>query len=292
MARYRGTTAQRGLGSDHVADKKRLMALHRDGDPCWRCGKPMFKAQGLHRGHIIDRALGGADGPAALEHPWCNLQAGARLGNQLQPRVIMAAGHDVICGTCGKPYHYAARSCEVCGVHYHPSGKAVRTCSRAHGVELRRRLYGHAGKSLPRPKPPPRPLRPPAEMYAPRSSVTYYTCRYCGKLGVAGGTGQQRREVCPARACQLLRLQANNLRTRKGLTEAEANALLTGQLHNGHSRPMHICPTCGERTAQFRWCDGCLCTSVNAKGRRCGNAASADGKCDYHAGQLVTSRQW
>ncbi|SRR6266567_4024357 len=147
MARYRGTTAQRGLGAPHVADKKRLMAIHRDGDPCWRCGQPMYKSQGLQRGHIIDRALGGADGPAALEHASCNLSAGARLGNRLQPRVIMAAGHDVICGTCGKPYHYAARACEICGVHYHPSGKTVRTCSRAHGVELRRQLYGTTGRS-------------------------------------------------------------------------------------------------------------------------------------------------
>jgi len=107
MARYRGTTAQRGLGAPHVADGKRLKAVHRDGDLCWRCGKPMFKWQALERDHVIDRALGGADGPAVLAHMACNRAAGARLGNQLQPRVIMAAGHDVICGTCGKPYHYA-----------------------------------------------------------------------------------------------------------------------------------------------------------------------------------------
>jgi 5-methylcytosine-specific restriction endonuclease McrA len=232
MARYRGTTAERGLGAPHVADKKRLMALHRDGDPCWRCGKPMFKAQGLHRGHIIDRALGGAEGPAALEHPWCNLQAGARLGNKLQPRVIMAAGHDVRCGTCGKPYHYAARACEVCGVHYHPSGKAVRTCSRTCGVVLRRRLYGHAGKSLPRPKPAPKPRRPGPVASGerepkggrPAAAVAYYTCRYCGELGVTRASARQQREVCPARACQLARLGANNLRLRNGVTREDADA--------------------------------------------------------------------
>lgn len=142
MARYRGTTTERGLGGDHQADKRRLLAQHREGTACWRCGQPMFKSQGLERDHVIDRARGGAQGPAVLAHMECNRAAGARLGNQMQPRVIMAAAHDVRCGTCGKPYHYAARACEVCGVHYHPSGKTVRTCSRAHGVELRRRNRG------------------------------------------------------------------------------------------------------------------------------------------------------
>jgi hypothetical protein len=159
MARYRGTTAERGLGGDHVADKKRLLAQHREGDPCWRCGQPMYKSQGLERDHLIDRARGGADGPAVLAHMACNRAAGARLGNQMQPRVILAAGHDVICAACGKPYHYAARVCEVCGVHYHPSGKAVRTCGRVCGAVLVRRnriakgWMPGAQQRKPRPKP-------------------------------------------------------------------------------------------------------------------------------------------
>jgi hypothetical protein len=202
----------------------------------------MYKWQALERDHVIDRALGGADGPAVLAHMACNRAAGARLGNQLQPRVIMAAGHDVVCGTCGKPYHYAARACEVCGVHYHPSGKTVRTCSRAHGVELRRRLYGQAGRVA-----KPKRLRPCAMCGKPcnagrqfcskacsggarsmgstgrHSVVHYYTCRYCGELRVAKMSGTQR-EVCPARACQLARLGANNLRLRNGVTREDADA--------------------------------------------------------------------
>jgi hypothetical protein len=154
MARYRGTTAQRGLGAPHVADKKRLKALLRDGDPCWRCGQPMYKWQALERDHVVDRALGGAQGPAVLAHQSCNRSAGAKLGNQLQPRAILAAGRDTICAACGKPYHYAARLCEVCGVHYHPSGRTVRTCSRACGVVLRRRIYGTTGRRPQPPKPP------------------------------------------------------------------------------------------------------------------------------------------
>lgn len=252
MARYRGTTAERGLGAPHVADKKRLMALHRDGDPCWRCGKPMYKSQGLHRGHIIDRALGGADGPAVLEHPWCNLSAGARLGNRLQPRVFIAAGHDVRCGMCGKPYHYAARSCEVCGVHYHPSGKTVRTCGRTCGVVLMRRNRMAKGwmPRLQRPKPRPK-AKAPAEPYAPRSSVAYYTCRYCGELRVAGGTGQHRREVCPSRACQLARLAANNLITRRGFTREEADAAVVAYRAEGDHRQLRS--TSGQIAADRRW---------------------------------------
>jgi hypothetical protein len=279
MARYRGTTAQRGLGAPHVADLKRLKAMHRDGDPCWRCGKPMYKWQALERDHIIDRALGGADGPAVLAHMECNRAAGARLGNKLQPRIIMAAGHDVICATCGKPYHYAAKRCEVCGVHYHPSGKTVRTCSRTCGVVLHRRnrmAKGWVPKAQ-RPKPAPKP-RPVREPYAPRAAVAYYTCRYCGKPGVTPARGQLR-EVCPDRACQMLRLKANNWRVRYGVTDAD----LRGEREILARSAWHTCPACGERTAQFRWCDSCLCISVNAKGRRCGNAASTDGKCDHHA---------
>lgn len=142
MPRWRGTTAERGLGAEHVADKARLLAIHREGTPCWRCGKPMYKAQGLDRDHVIDRAKGGASGPAVLAHSSCNRAAGSRAGNQAQPRLVLAAGRDVICSTCGKPYHYAARYCEICGRHYHPSGKTVRTCGRTCGVELRRRIYG------------------------------------------------------------------------------------------------------------------------------------------------------
>lgn len=256
MARYRGTTAQRGLGASHVADLKRLKAMHRDGDPCWRCGKPMYKWQALERDHIIDRALGGADGPAVLAHMACNRAAGARLGNRLQPRVIMAAGHDVRCGTCGKPYHYAARSCEVCGVHYHPSGKAVRTCSRTCGVVLRRQKYGHAGGHVARPKPAcevcGKPCKGATNRFCsqscsvqseyrsgkrqkwPVSKVHYYTCRYCGELGVAKASAQPR-EVCPARACQLARLQANNLRLRNGVPKDEADAQMVRVVNAGRS---------------------------------------------------------
>lgn len=239
MARYRGTTTQRGLGQDHAADKKRLLAQHQDGDPCWRCGQPMYKWQSLDRDHVVDRALGGTMGPAVLAHAACNRGAGAKLGNQLQPRAIMAAGRDTICRTCGKPYHYAARLCEICMVHYHPSRRDQRSCSRACGVELRKRIYGPSGSSRAAKPPPPPKVRVPAEPYAPRSSVAYYTCRYCGKLGVTTARGMPR-EVCPADACQLARRAANNLRVRQGLTAGEADAqviaVMTAGVMDGYGK--------------------------------------------------------
>jgi len=82
--RHRGTTTERGLGHKHVTDRRRLLAQHRDGDLCWRCGQPMYKWQALERDHIVDRARGGADGPAVLAHAHCNRSAGARLGNQMR----------------------------------------------------------------------------------------------------------------------------------------------------------------------------------------------------------------
>jgi len=238
MARYRGTTAQRGLGTAHQADKKRLKALHRDGDPCWRCGQPMYKWQDLDRDHIVDRALGGANGPAVLAHASCNRSAGARLSNQIRPQSTTgstAPGRDTICRTCGKRYWYAARPCEICGAHYHPYNSTQRSCSRACGVVVQRRNRIANGwiPKADRPK----PARPVREPYAPRSSVAYYTCRYCGETGVTRVTGTQR-EVCPARACQLARLAANNLITRKGMTREQADAAVVAYRAEGDHRQL------------------------------------------------------
>lgn len=191
MARYRGTTAERGLGSDHQADKRRLLALHRDGDPCWRCGQPMYKSQPLDRDHVVDRALGGTLGPAVLAHAACNRGAGATLGNQMQPRTITAAGRDTICRTCGKPYHYAAKLCEVCGVHYHPSGKEVRTCSRTCGVELRRRKYnGKQSGKPPAPSARSRTCGCPPGPHRCFMRISYRDCVTCGRVFVYRGPGK------------------------------------------------------------------------------------------------------
>lgn len=252
MARWYGNTTQRALGAEHVADLKRLKAALRDGEPCWRCGHPMYRTQALERDHIIDRVHGGATGPAVLAHARCNRSAGATMGNQLRgfTPAVAVVGRNVTCKTCGKPYHYAARACEMCGLHYHPSYGQQRTCSRACGVELRRRTNGTAGsKPLPRPacKTCGRPCNGLQRLYCskacagednrqqwPSSRIQHYTCRYCGKQGVAKATGTMR-EVCPERECQLARLMANNLRARHGLTKDEADAQMATIVINGRA---------------------------------------------------------
>jgi hypothetical protein len=130
-----GAVTTDGLGAGHAADKRRLLAAFRDGDPCWRCGRPMHLWQGLDRGHIVSRALGGTDGPAALEHATCNRSAGAALGNRLRD----APGRPVPRATRPGRQRYPARWCEICGARYQPGRADQRTCGRACGWALRRR---------------------------------------------------------------------------------------------------------------------------------------------------------
>src|SRR5215469_6131168 len=240
------TTSERGLGAPHVADLKRLKAALRDGDPCWRCGQPMYRQQNLDRDHVIDRAHGGTDGPAVLAHASCNRRAGARAGNLGRPYTIsVASAPPATCKTCGRQYRYAARNCEMCGTHYHPSYGQQRTCSRACGTELRRKAgnLGAGGRvqRLPRPlcKTCGKPCRSLKSTYCsnvctgeasrdlnqtwPSSRLQHYTCRYCGMPAVVKATPQPR-EVCAARECQMARRAANNLRVRNGLTKEEADA--------------------------------------------------------------------
>jgi len=88
-----GTTTQRGYGTDHDREARRLKAEMRDGDACCRCGGPMWRWQlelGRHDIRGIDadhysqaRAQGGAL-PDALAHRRCNRRAGAQLGNRMR----------------------------------------------------------------------------------------------------------------------------------------------------------------------------------------------------------------
>ena len=39
--RWRGTTAQRGYGRPHQAERERRLAAYRQGDPCAHCGAPI-----------------------------------------------------------------------------------------------------------------------------------------------------------------------------------------------------------------------------------------------------------
>ena len=82
MARYRGTTTERGLGSQHQATRRTLHAQLRDGDPCARCGGPMYRSQWpyLDVDDFPGRMYGGPQ-VKRLSHRYCNRAAGARMGN-------------------------------------------------------------------------------------------------------------------------------------------------------------------------------------------------------------------
>lgn len=284
MARYAGTTAQRGLGGYHQADKKRLLALHRDGDLCWRCGQPMYKWQKLDRDHVIDRSLGGASGPAVLAHASCNRRAGARLGNRLQSRTAASAGSNVICRTCGRPYHYSARVCEICGAHYHPSRRDQRSCGRTCGVELQRRNKLARFLAL-------QPISAPTLCAC--GGIMHRLARCCDNCMAA--EMQQAKAARPVQtsACSECGTSCVNktcgpacAAARKRRMDRERRAVEPRRPQDKvpvRPRKAHCCPGCGRQTPMYRWCDDCLCTDVNAKGKRCGNAARIDGKCDHHA---------
>jgi hypothetical protein len=71
------TTTQRGLGYDHQLDRKRQLAALRDGDPCPRCGGPMFRGQYLDLDDFPGRIFGGPQ-VKLLAHRYCNRRAGSR----------------------------------------------------------------------------------------------------------------------------------------------------------------------------------------------------------------------
>lgn len=73
------TTTQRGLGWDYQQQRKAAYARLRNGEPCWRCGRPMFKWQRLEYDHVIPRAFGGGNGEKRFAHQSCNRRAGQQI---------------------------------------------------------------------------------------------------------------------------------------------------------------------------------------------------------------------
>ena len=91
MARWKGSTTQRGLGwRDHQQPGRQLLARWRPGDLCARCGQPMqhrwiLRPDGTRTSAIdVDdfpgRMFGGPQ-VKRLSHRYCNRAAGARMGN-------------------------------------------------------------------------------------------------------------------------------------------------------------------------------------------------------------------
>ena len=78
----RGSTAERGYGHKHQAERKRRLATWRPGDPCVRCGRPMLGPPSMiDLGHTADRTA-----YTGLEHRHCNRGEGARRGNRQRGR--------------------------------------------------------------------------------------------------------------------------------------------------------------------------------------------------------------
>lgn len=84
----RGTTASRGYGADHQRAARRLKAELVDGDPCCRCGQPMYRQQlevgrldlqGIDADHHDTNARDD-EPPDALSHRLCNRRAGGLKG--------------------------------------------------------------------------------------------------------------------------------------------------------------------------------------------------------------------
>ena len=75
--RWRGTTTQRGYGADHQALRRQLLAQFTPGQPCARCGQPMWTKAHIDLGHTADRSA-----YTGLEHRRCNRADGARRGNK------------------------------------------------------------------------------------------------------------------------------------------------------------------------------------------------------------------
>lgn len=71
--RVRGTTTERGYGSGHQQARARALAGMQDGQPCTRCGAPMWRAQAKHLDLDHDDRRTGYLG---LAHRRCNRSAG------------------------------------------------------------------------------------------------------------------------------------------------------------------------------------------------------------------------
>ena len=81
-----GSTTERGLGWKHQRQRERLIRAHRDGTPCWWCGKPMLRSQELEADHEEARAHGGHQAGRLL-HAVCNRQRGDGSRDHLRPTV-------------------------------------------------------------------------------------------------------------------------------------------------------------------------------------------------------------
>lgn len=81
MARYNGTTTQRGYGAPHQAERKRRLAQYKPGDPCAHCGQPItYWPLRIARRYLDLPHMPGKTGYLpGLAHRACNRRDGQRI---------------------------------------------------------------------------------------------------------------------------------------------------------------------------------------------------------------------
>lgn len=91
----RRTTTQQGYGWQHQKVRRKLLALHTDGSPCWWCGKPMYRDKrrnhdGLALAADHTEAGGAKNGQDAsrLLHGSCNSQAKDHVDDNKRPAAV------------------------------------------------------------------------------------------------------------------------------------------------------------------------------------------------------------
>jgi hypothetical protein len=190
---------------DGITDEE---ILERDG---WRCGicrkvigkkfkYPHPRSKSID--HIVPLSHGGDDTAVnkRAAHLGCNLARGDKMGDEQVALFGSVREPPLATMTAGERTVMLQRRKRLCGCGADPL-KGSKFCQRC--------LDQRAAEAETR-----RALRTTSPVY-------YFTCRYCGEVKVARRAA---REVCPARACQLARLMANNLRVRNGLSAEEADA--------------------------------------------------------------------
>jgi hypothetical protein len=98
-------------GVKHQAERARRLAAMVDGEPCCRCGGPMYREEGpdLHLDHAVD------GGYLGLSHARCNLVAGSHKGHAARwgayrPRERPARPPVALCPKCGRSGYHGSQS--------------------------------------------------------------------------------------------------------------------------------------------------------------------------------------
>lgn len=104
--------------------------------------------------------------------------------------------------------------------------------------------------------------------------------RYAAKRIGYSPEPQPPKKAAPQRTCQCGAILLP--RAHQCSQCATAKLLASSAKILNRRRARRCCPGCGSSTQNYRWCDDCMCSNVNAKGRRCGNVAGDGGQCEFH----------